>query len=144
MPRELTDKVINEIVEAQMNRVKEENPGNLINYDSLKRCLIEAAGGYLDEKEELNNRVDYELLHNIEKKSNTNKKVFTRLINSIRDFYGIPKRAELKNRNLLELHGVAMENIRKKDPYSRIPNYGHATHSLLTNYLQEKGLIKRD
>lgn len=138
MTKELTDKMKGEIVESQINLIKENDKNGIINYESLKRYLTEGINEYFSGDGCLNEEVDYILMKQIEKEIGGKK--FARLDFIIRCQNDFPSN-NFKNKDLLNFYNKAEQSLKTRG-FFRIRNYGHGCHGLLTAYLKAKALIK--
>jgi len=132
MTKKLTSKLKEEIVETQIDFIKNKYPNDLINYDILKSYLIESLNDYPKSFDK--NSVDIDFLNSLGGKSN---KVATRLLNEIKKYYYSYKNEEtpfLKNSHLLEA-------FKDKRGFRIGSHAGKKSWELLEKYLVKKNLI---
>lgn len=143
MAKELTDRVKQEIVERQISFLKVNHPNELVNYDKLGEYLRESLEGYSSKNGEMEERVDVNLLKELE---NGNLKLISRMFNAAIDLNNslvkkglacdrIIQRGEVKDLHLMRLY-------RHHEEGREIRNYGERTAKLLVKYLTKKGLIE--
>lgn len=145
MAKELTDRVKQEIVERQIGFLKVNYPNELVNYDKIGEYLKESLEGYSLKNGEVNEKVDLELLKNLE---NGNQNIISRMFNAAMDVNNslvkkglvwdrtIIYREDVKDMHLIRLYKYNKEEGRE------VRNYGKGTAQLLEAYLTKKGLIK--
>jgi hypothetical protein len=147
MRKELTDKMREEIVKAQINFIQKNHPYFLTgNGELLQEYLTEGLNEYSSEIVSVNSKVDMKLLESLQdgNKTTASKLINAAMINNflikagreIIDFDETNFDESIKDRHLVALY--------KKDEHARryIVNYGPKTSKLLSDYLTKRGLIE--
>jgi len=143
MAKELTHRVKNEIVERQVNFLKVNYHNELINYDKLGEYLREGLEGYSSKEGELNEKVDFELLKNLDK---GNKNTISRMCNAAMEVNhilfkkGLVLDKIIYRDDIRDIHLVRLYRHNQKEGRG-IRNYGLKTSKLLEDYLTKKELI---
>ena len=141
--KNIDEKVKNEIVNIQIKYLRENQPSELINYDSLKGYLSKAISEYFP-NDLLNEFPDYDLLKDLETINTKNWKGepmsyqsgnVVRLKNAIIIGLNLNFGHKITNKEFVELYKLA------EDSKGKIRNYGEKTHKLLKEYLTRKELI---
>ncbi len=138
MTKELTDKVINEIVEAQFKLIMERDCNNVLCPSLLKEYLIEGINNYKSKTETVK-EIDISFMKSLDKQKGS--RVSTRLINSARDYFRIEFPNNPSESQLLELYLEAQRDLNRNGNYFEIKNYGLRTHTFLEEYLKKKKLV---
>jgi hypothetical protein len=145
MAKELTDKIKEEIIEAQIGYLKKDHPEKLFlftNYSNLRESLTKALNQYLKDnslpEDAIKEKVDYTLIKQLNQ--NLGGRVSRRLINCIISNIDVKSSSELENKDLLGFYNLAEVALAQGRYLPR--QYGKKSHELLEQYLKEKKLIE--